>query len=207
MAAIQFDSSWRGRVKVGSRSFPLSRRSPVTSEGRLVEDALAGDRSAFDDLVRTLEEDLRLFVRRRVADYEVDDVVQETWLAAWSALAAFDRRSRFKTWVFGIALNKCRDHYRQRKEPSERLADRAEIAGDERAFRNTELTLAIREVLEALPATQKEVLELYYFSGLNLAEVAKSLGRNLNTVKYQFYRAHAEAASRLGSMEDARYVT
>lgn len=193
-------------MKAGSRTFLLSRRSPSSEEGRQVEAALAGDRAAFDDLVRSIEGDLRLFVRRRVAEHEVDDVLQETWLAAWSALPAFDRRSRFKTWLFGIALNKCRDHYRHRREPAERLQERAEVAFDERAFGNTELSLAIREILDALPTSQREVLELYYFSGLNLAEVAKALSRNLNTVKYQFYRAHADAASRLGPMEDAGYV-
>jgi RNA polymerase sigma-70 factor (ECF subfamily) len=193
-------------VKAGSRSFLLSRRSPEASEERLIQDALAGSRTAFDDLARRFEEDLRHFVRRRVGDHETDDVLQETWLAAWCALPAFDRRSRFKTWVFGIALNKCRDHHRQRKEVVADITDRIEPAFDERAFPNAELALTIREVLEALPASQREVIELYYFSGLNLAEVAAALGRNLNTVKYQFYRAHVDAASRLGPMEDARYV-
>jgi len=56
------------------------------------------------------------------------------------------------------------------------------------------LVAAIPGMLAQLTDTQREVLELYYFSQLNLPEIARALNRNLNTVKYQFYRAHSELA-------------
>ena len=169
------------------------------SDHRCIECALNGDRRSFDELVVRYEGDLRAFVRRKVAESEVDDILQDTWIAAWTALRGFDRRSRFKTWLIGIALNKCRDHYRQR--PSTPEASLSEDGSDaaylDSAFANTELGIAIREALAELSEAQREVLELYYFSGLNLAEIAGVLDRNINTVKYQFYRAHSDTATRL----------
>lgn len=168
-------------------------------ESALVSRAAEGDRRAFDDLSRRYAPDLRAFVRRRVAEAEVDDIMQETWISAWSALKGFDRRSRFKTWLIGIALNKCRDFYRQRGHGIEApmAAIRAEPEYHETAFASAELGQAIGEVLRGLSDSQREVLELYYFSGFKLSEIANVLDRNLNTVKYQFYRAHADAAERL----------
>ncbi len=52
-----------------------------------------------------------------------------------------------------------------------------------------------------MPGAQREVLELYYYAELTLPEIAAALGRNLNTVKYQFYRAHALAAEGLAAEE------
>jgi DNA-directed RNA polymerase specialized sigma24 family protein len=44
-------------------------------------------------------------------------------------------------------------------------------------------------------------LELYYYAELNLPEIAQVLNRNLNTVKYQFYRAHTQVAAAMGNPE------
>jgi RNA polymerase sigma factor (sigma-70 family) len=52
--------------------------------------------------------------------------------------------------------------------------------------------------LRTLPEAQREVVELYYYAELTLPEIATSLNRNLNTVKYQFYRAHQAVARELG---------
>ena len=64
-------------------------------------------------------------------------------------------------------------------------------------FEATVRAQVVRAALSELPEAQREVLELYYYAELTLAEIADSLGRNLNTVKHQFYRAHAMAADRL----------
>ena len=53
------------------------------------------------------------------------------------------------------------------------------------------------EALLKLPENQREVLEMYYFAELTLPEIAGLLDRNLNTVKYQFYRAHTQVAEQL----------
>lgn len=177
--------------------FGPSRRSDESSK---VQRAIAGDRTAFDELVHEYESELRIFLGRKVGFSDAEDLLQDVWIAAWNAKARFDRRSRFKTWLYGIALNKCRDFYRSRPASHQGLsldADSTEIAVNETQFQRTELQQLLGQILSELSQTQREVLELYYFAELSLPEIGQLLNRNLNTVKYQFYRAHEEAAQRL----------
>lgn len=170
------------------------------TERGLVRAAQSGDRRAFDMLVRSYEDLLRGFLARRVGTDAVEDVMQETWLACWSSLSRYHGQARFKAWLLGIALHKCHDYYRAQgrtavETPWEE-ADRA-AADPMNWHAATEERQAVQAVLRELPVEQREVLELYYYGDLTLAEIAQMLQRNLNTVKYQFYRAHALAARHL----------
>jgi len=158
---------------------------------------MAGDRAAFDDLVTEHAQALRLFLERRVPSEAVDDLAQEVWLAAWSALRSFDRRSAFQTWLCSIGLNKVRDYYRRdRRQASEislhETEHQVELPDHGQAI---ELRDSVRSMVSKLPASQREVVELYYCCEYTLPEVAKATGRNLNTVKYQFYSAHSQLAA------------
>jgi RNA polymerase sigma-70 factor (ECF subfamily) len=112
MSTIPFQPEKLKAMKIGLEALLPLRIGTAGNESRLIDAALRGNRASFDDLVKQFEPDLRAFVKRRVSEFEVDDIMQDTWVAAWGALKNFDRRSRFKTWLFGIAVNKCRDHYR-----------------------------------------------------------------------------------------------
>lgn len=132
----------------------------------------------------------------------VDDVLQDVWLAAWAALPSFDQRSRFKTWLYGICLHKIQDHYRvmKRRVPAVELSE--DLIRTSTSGVDADLVATIPSMLARLTDSQREVLELYYFCELNLPEISQALGRNLNTVKYQFYRAHSELADMM--QEDNR---
>jgi RNA polymerase sigma-70 factor, ECF subfamily len=159
----------------------------------LVEAAQRGDRRAFDSLIRSHEVRLRGFLARRVGPEAAEDLLQETLLASWMALSRFDRRSRFKAWLYGIAMHKVGDFFRARgrAQPEVPLSEvAASWQTPEALYAAAELRETVRQLLEQLPGTQREVVELYYYAELTLAEIARLLGRNLNTVKYQFYRAH-----------------
>jgi len=97
------------------QSRPWLRR--VTFSGGLddlIERARQGERTAFSTLMRTYKDDLYRFVRRRFPDADAaSDIVQEAFVAAWSAMASFDPARSFKTWLYAIALNKCRDAARR----------------------------------------------------------------------------------------------
>ena len=173
------------------RQRALGRTDP---DGEPLERALAGDRRAFDQLVQDHAVRLRGFIARRVGSDAVDDVLQDTLVAGWTGLKRFDRRSGFKAWLYGIALHKCVDWARRRGRMSVEVPLAEGLAGlqsPEALYAAAELRETVRGVLDRLPPPQREVLELYYYAELTLAEIAAVVGRNLNTVKYQFYRAHA----------------
>ena len=173
----------------------------LSGESRRVRAAIQGDRSAFDELVTAHEPELRRYVAKRIVAESVDDVLQEIWLSAWAALPSFDQRSRFKTWVYGICLHKIRDHYRDSKRNVASVDLHENLVATNQVGVDTATVMALPGMLAELTDVQREVLELYYFSQLNLPEISRALNRNLNTVKYQFYRAHAELAD---MMEDPR---
>lgn len=205
----------------------LSRYEPLLHEesfqaARLVIAARSGRRDAFDALMRLHEPALRAYVSSRIgagrssrsassgSGDAVEDVLQETRVACWQMLPNYRGASRFRVWLLGIARHKCADYWRSQgarsnsgesgsvgpisldDEAVARLADPSSSA-----FDAAELRIVVRDLLDALPAEQRDVLDLYYMGGLTLAETAKALGRNLNTVKAQFYRAHVRAVELL----------
>lgn len=184
-----------------------SGSAEVSDERRLLLQAKRGDRAAFDRLVSVHQRELLSFLGARVAPEDLDDLMQETWVSAWTSLGSFDGRSRFKTWLFSIALHKRSSLYRRNNPLVDLESAMLEAApAIDGAFESAELQHAIESALLALPESQREVVELYYFSGFTLPEIGRILNRNLNTVKYQFYRAHAEAADRLRGLNESSFT-
>ena len=135
----------------------------------------------------------------RVRGEAVDDVVQEIWTACWVAIPKFAGRSRFKAWLYGIATNKCVDYLRAGgRRNSASLEDVGDIVDTQRPYDRVDDRDAVTAALRLLPEAQREVVELYYYADLTMPEIAATLKRNLNTVKYQFYRAHQQVAQELG---------
>ena len=168
-----------------------SSRQGLPSERGLLVRAQRGDRSAFDGLVHLHQTALRGFLRRRLPSDVVEDVLQETFLAAWSALPAFEPRVRLKTWLYRIALHKAADSLR--RAPREISLDMVSSELQSSNLASTDTAIWARAILAQLPDDQRVLLELYYFDDLTLAEVALVLDRNLNTVKYHFYQAHSRS--------------
>jgi RNA polymerase sigma-70 factor, ECF subfamily len=181
-----------------SRAGMIGAKNADDPDNVLLRQARAGNRNAFDTLRRVHDAHLRGFVIRRVGTEGTDDILQETWLACWTGLKQYRGRSRFKAWLYGIAAHKCTDYLRRRavNAQHEELL-RTDFTSSRDDFRDVERRQTVQQVLECLPDTQREVVELYYFAELTLAEIADILGRNLNTVKYQFYRAHDQVAAQL----------
>jgi RNA polymerase sigma-70 factor (ECF subfamily) len=154
----------------------------------------------FDQQVAAIEPELRRFVARKVSPVAVDDVLQEVWLAAWQNLPKYNRQSKFRTWIYAICVNKCHDHHRMRHWEHRLVPLDAEPLLDGTPSPEDTVTQndAVRRLLAGLDETQREVIELYYYAQLTLSEIAAILDRNLNTVKYQFYRAHSELLAASG---------
>jgi len=182
---------------------PASRASGSVS--KMVRRAKEGDRESFDALAEESRESLRGFLMHRVDAKDVDDVIQDVYVAAWRALPQYDGRSQFRTWLFAIAFNKVRDHYRQRmrRVTEVHMANGVPSAASPAdPFAAKDLSLAVRELVLGLSDSQQEVILLYYQDGLTLAEIGTVLNRNLSTVKYQFFQAHSKLADQMRKSSD-----
>lgn len=81
-----------------------------------LEAARAGDRGAFERLVRPALSRVRVVVRRMIGDAaETDDLVQEALARAWTSIAKFDGRAEPASWLCKIAINATLDHLRREK--------------------------------------------------------------------------------------------
>jgi RNA polymerase sigma-70 factor (ECF subfamily) len=179
-------------------------------DASLVEAAAKGDVRAFDALVYRYQGHLTQFVRARLdSAIDADDVAQEVFVSAWRSLPGFNGRSRFKTWLFGIAVHHCAEALRKHRRLQLILGE-ASAAQDDwaTAGQRTDpfdwsMALAERDALRRrlgqLSVPERQVLELYYYAELNLPEISKLLDVNLSTLKYRFYQAH----NRLRNSSDA----
>jgi len=171
----------------------------------LIAAALGGDNGAFSVLMDRHKEPLYRFVRRYVGDADESfDLVQETFVASWSALATFERGRSFPVWLRRIALNKCRDWSRRRQvrrfffgavelEAADKMPAAPAEDGSHQA-RLVELDAAIA----SLPAALKEPLLLTVFGEMSQAEAGALLGISAKAVETRVYRAKQRLRDALG---------
>lgn len=165
----------------------------------LVRRCLAGDPQAQRILVERYREAVWRLARNATGDpEEAFDLAQETFIAAFGALARYDVTRPFAAWVTRIALNKCRDWARRRavrrlfefavpEGAESTIADDAgtpeSVAGD-----RAEIDAVSRAVAD-LPPRLKEVLLLRTVEELNQSETAAILGISEKAVETRLYRA------------------
>lgn len=134
---------------------------------------------------------------------DVEDVLQEAYLAAYRHLEDFEGRSRFSTWLVRIAVNKALERRRRRARvvvldpgAEEFLAERAAACAVRPAAMDPESSSATHELrrlleraVDGLPESYRTVYVLRDVEGLSTREVASSLGLEENTVKTRLHRA------------------
>jgi len=178
------------------------------SDAALVRSAQAGDRTAFGELFERHREILVAVCRRALEGSEViEDVIQDTALAAMLGIGTLRNPERFGQWLAGIGLNTCRRWRRERWDLCwswEAVAggvipdrwvdprlDPAEIAAER------ELARQIRMAVEELPIGQRDAVLLFYFSGLTHREMAVLLGTQVGAVKARLHKARKGLRHRL----------
>jgi RNA polymerase sigma-70 factor, ECF subfamily len=181
-------------------------RDPVTGEDEaLVRRAAAGEREAFDELVRRHRARVYALALRicRNAD-DAEDALQETFIAAYRALPRFDRRARVSTWLYRIATNKCYDILARRR-PTADPAALPEPADPHDPFARSGQSALLTQALDALPEQFREAALLCDVCGLTPAEAGEVAGVPEGTMKSRSFRARGllAVALRAGGAEPA----
>lgn len=119
---------------------------------------------------------------------DAEDAVQETFLKAYRAMASFRGESSEKTWLMRIAINVCRDMRRSKwfKYISHHVTP--ELLPEE----GTELpedAMMLNMCIMAMPAKWREIVLLYYYQGLTMAQTAQALGIAQSTVSSRLKQA------------------
>lgn len=172
----------------------------------LVARAIAGERSAFVELFRHHGPSVAKLTRAYGApSAEIEDIVQEVFVAAWRRLADYDRARPFRAWLFAIALNRVRDLARRRRvrafffgaaeldESATRIANEAPDPEDQAHHR-----LALEQVskrLASLPEDLRTALVLTAVTGLSYQDAAASLHITVKALEGRIARARRRLAA------------
>jgi len=161
------------------------------SDAHLVRTYRSGDNDAFETLYRRYERPLFSFILRFVGNREsAEDLIQQTWMKVLKGLPGYRERSKFGSWLFGIANNCCIDHVRgiTRKQvndfvSSEKMEELPDIDLEpEGSLMQNELNERLHQAILKLPDEQKQVVLLRLYSEMPFKEIARIAGSSLNTV-------------------------
>lgn len=202
-----------GSAILRAGSLPLEAASAMTgspaSDEDLARRARAGSREAFAQLVRRYERPLARFLWVRTARQEdAEELVQETFLRAWSQLERYDPTRRFATWLFTVARRLAISRRRRERGGAlgeEALAQCASAEPDPEASASREeeslelWSLATR----VLRAEERSALWLRYGEDLSTAEIAAVLGRRQVSVRVLLFRAREKLAGHLAHARPA----
>ena len=185
----------------------------------LVEQAQAGSRPAFEELVRRHDRDvLRLALNLMKRTEDARDVYQEAFLKVYRNLHRFRFECSFYTWLYRIVTNVCLDHLRRRssrpedqapelasnqngeKAPGDffdRQQDQGAQSDPERRMRGLEISRRISSALELLTPRERMVFEMKHYQGLKLRAIGDALGTTEETVKNSLFRATRKLRAQL----------
>jgi RNA polymerase sigma-70 factor (ECF subfamily) len=184
-------------------SSPASALSDVEIVGRIRR----GDRALFEILMRRHNQRVYRVVRAVVKDEaDVEDVMQQAYINAFTHLHQFEERSQFSTWLIRIALHEAFGRRRKMRGPDsmvriqvdlddgrgglmEMLASRQ--ADPERQAYAQELRRALEGAVDTLPESYRTVFMLRDIEGLSTSETGESLGLGDEAVKTRLHRARA----------------
>ncbi|MYB17936.1 MAG: sigma-70 family RNA polymerase sigma factor [Holophagales bacterium] len=180
-------------------------------EAALVAEAIEGSEPAFRTLVERYQRPVFSLVLRMVRDRGIaEDVTQEVFVKAWLALARYDPRRRFASWLFKIASNAAIDQLRRKKLPTTSIEtsdpDQSSILDrieDERSespdtlVKRRELSSALEAAVAALRPEYRLVVLLRFREELPYRDIAEATGMPLGTVKTNLRRARREIEERL----------
>src|SRR5215210_6579291 len=200
------------RVEDHRHGVPAERAAMSSiDEDPLVTAARAGDEAAFGTLAERHRRELHVHCYRMLASFEeAEDVVQETYLRAWRALATFEGGDGFRAWLYRIATNACLDAIRRRSRRVPSLSSFAEVPWlqpypdrllDEVAPSHAEpdavvvaretIELTFLAVIQLLPPRQRAVLILRDVLDWSAAETAELLETSVAATNSALQRARA----------------
>lgn len=130
------------------------------------------------------------------------DLTQESFLRAYKALDKFRGESSYYTWLYKIALNRCRTYLKKRSREHNVSLDDLQDAGWDPAYDppdNMLEIMSVRKAFASLDSEHREILLLFYFGELKYEEIAEALDIPMGTVKSRLSRAKSALKEALGN--------
>lgn len=187
------------------------------ADEELVARAVAGEREAFETLVRRHRRSLVNHLYRHTGQRDLAvDLAQEVFLKVYLSLSSFDPRFRFTTWLFRIASNCAIDHLRKKQPrtcslspgPSDESGESSarSIPGNEptphEIFRAREIHRRLEVAIRALPPDYRQLILLRHRQHCRYDEIARIADLPIGTVKNRIFRAREMLRHELADVLD-----
>jgi RNA polymerase sigma-70 factor, ECF subfamily len=185
--------------------------TPPNPTDALVERCLAGDQTAWDQIVRQHWRKVFNLAYKFVGRHdEAEDLTQDIFLKIFKALHTFDRRANFQTWLISISRNLCIDHYRSVRKERETMArdvDASQLApvsrerGPHSQLEQTDLRELVKLALAELPPALRQAVVLRDLQEFSYQEIADKLDLPEGTVKSRINRGRLELARQIRRLQ------
>ena len=178
-------------------------RALVTDE-QLVERVKSGDREAFEALYRKFFPRIYRFVQKRMGNRsDVEETVQEIFIAAFSSLSAYRGEAPFGAWVYGLSRRTIANRFKRKRaetvpwsDTDAALSDAASAVRDDAtapdphaAYERTERLAQIESAAQQLSPSQWEFFRLHHLEDMPIEDIARRGGLTRDAVKSHLYRA------------------
>src|SRR5512138_3203260 len=186
-----------------AKVFPLSRVNPMermnaVEPSRLISQCLAGDEYAIEAFVRQYETSVFRLALSIVGDAaEANEITQETFISALKSLPTYREEKSFKAWLYTIALNQSRSHFRKRKSRERvgnilksilRVETQKQFLPEDAIIQN-EKEAVLWNSLNQLDEKFRTVVVLRYFHELSIREISEILSVNEGTIHSRLFSA------------------
>jgi len=167
---------------------------------KLVEEIQKGNNYSFNLLVWKWEKRIyNLAVRMLNSEEEASDACQDIFITAYEKIKSFKGKSKFSTWLYRIAINKCISKLRHRKVEDKYIyKDNLQLNSleklpinydNETKIEKKQLNERIMKLINSLPEEQKAILELKIFQDLSFEEISLITGLPVGTAKSRMHYA------------------
>jgi len=184
----------------------------------LVRRAQAGEKAAFDLLVRKYQSKIISLVSRYLGNNgDVQDVAQDAFIKAYTALPGFRGEAAFYTWLYRIAVNSAKNYLMAKGRRPANVdvdAEGAEYYETSDALRETaspenlalteEIKHVIFDTIEQLPEELKVAIQLREIDGMSYEEIATAMACPIGTVRSRIFRARDAIDAKLEPLLEKR---
>jgi len=178
------------------------------SDLEIVRKVLEGERELFEILMRRHNQRLYRVARSVLNnDTEAEDVLQESYLRAFTKLQQFQGKSQLSTWLSKIVLYESLARLRKKRrivdvgaltDLEAKMGTPAQNETPQDTVLRAEATKIMENAISSLPRKYRAVIMMREVEGLNVSETAENLGLTEQTVKTRLFRAHTMLRKQIG---------
>jgi RNA polymerase sigma factor (sigma-70 family) len=176
------------------------------SDIELIKQTLAGDQSAYADLVKRHQRFVfTLAMRFAKTREDAEEIAQDCFIKAYRSLVSFQGQAKFSTWLYSIVYTTAMTFLRKKKIDTDSIDDEntyIQVENQSSGYdvdnaENKSRSFYLNQAIEQLLPDDAAIITLFYKGEQSLEEIGKALGMETNTVKVKLFRARQRLKEKL----------